>query len=205
MKINLKSAQLAFLLNIIYIVSRGISASVKIIPLIIPQGLQYFLIFLAELSFVAVIIFLIGALRHWQAKSTALWLTIYLVLGIVSFFIPIAYHTGLLTLTASTSFIPAIPVFATFAAIVVMMMTSFRITPTALGTAFRAFFIVVILSALISHYLPTLMPAVQTPTMNKLFVAAVELVSLLPGFAIFFILQKIWLLLNGGVVINKNV
>lgn len=205
MKITLKSAQLAFLLNIIYIVSRGILASVKIIPLIIPQTLQYFLLFLSELSFVAIIIFLIGALRHWQAKSTALWLTIYLALSVISFFIPIAYHTGLLTLTASTSFIPAIPVFATFAAIIVMMMTSFRITPPALGAAFRAFFIVVILSALISHYLPTLMPAVQTPSMNKLSIAAVELVGLLPGFAIFFILQKIWLLLNGGTTVNKKV
>ncbi|MBE9586309.1 hypothetical protein IM792_17790 [Mucilaginibacter sp. JRF] len=205
MKINLKSAQLAFFLNIIYIVSRGISASVKIIPLIIPQGLQYFLLFLSELSFVAIIIFLIGSLRHWQAKSTALWLTIYLALSVISFFIPIAYHTGLLTLTASTSFIPAIPVFATFATIIIMMMTSFKITPSSLGAAFRAFFIVVILSALISHYLPTLMPVVQTPTMNKLSIAAVELVSLLPGFAIFFILQKVWLLLNEGVIVNKKV
>lgn len=204
MKISLKSAQLAFILNIIYIVSRGISASVKIIPLIIPQGLQYFLLFLAELSYVTVLVFLISALRHWQAKSTALWMTIYLVLGVISFLIPIAYHTGLIVPTASTSFIPAIPVFATFATLIVLMMTSFRINPTGLGAAFRAFFIVVIVSALISHYLPTLLPAVQTPTINKLSVAAVELIALLPGFAIFFILQKVWLLLNEGTIISKK-
>ncbi len=196
MKITQKLTSLAFLLTMLHIITRGILSSFSIIPLQVVPTLQYFLLFVSELAYLLVLLFLAAVLMQWNARPAAWGMLAFVLLSLYSFCISTAFKTNLLSLSEHTALLQVIPVIPMLGVLVFMMFMTFRITPSSLGLRFRIFFIAVILGTLLRSAGPYLSQQATSVTMIKITSIVTEIIGLLPVFAVFFIIQKVWLMVK---------
>jgi hypothetical protein len=194
MKINATTTQLAFLMLMLHIITRGATTGLDIIGFKTSTQINYGLMFVAEITYIIVILYLISVLFLVKNKPTAIAMIAFLTIGIINFILPIAYKSELLT--PDNVYILAIPGILTLAIVILMLATSFRIDPPALGLSYQVFFGAVIIVAALRIALPYIL--VSTGSYNPKINPYLNIISLIPAFTIFFIIQKVALLLNTG-------
>ncbi|RYY37339.1 MAG: hypothetical protein EOP46_03020 [Sphingobacteriaceae bacterium] len=196
MNFVIKTARLAFFLTLLYLICRGLMAGIQITHRQVPQTLSLSLLFVTQISYTLIILWLTAVVYHLKAKAVIIGLVAYLVLIIVSFVLSFLLGNGLVASNLLYLQVSSVTAILIIVALLFMIATSFRVEPPVIGVWYRIFFISIIvatllrtgLSAIISRWMPEI--AFEA-------VAYLSLLPLLPAVALLFTVQKTTLALEG--------
>ncbi|RVU02666.1 hypothetical protein EOD41_01630 [Mucilaginibacter limnophilus] len=204
MKINRTTTQLAFFFTLLHLITRGVNTALQIIDKPVQPTVLYLLQFLAEISFIVVIVYLISVLKALKAKAAFTGMIVYLVLAVFSFALSVAVQTSLIVPTALLSILLNVQTVLLFITLIFLLAVSFRIDPPAIGSNYRTFFILVIILPLLKSAV-SLILLKQWPGHVSQGLNYFDILSLLPPVIWLLIIQQVSVLINNKGTLNKNI
>lgn len=203
MKINATTTQLAFLFSLLHIITRGLNTALQIIGKPVQPSVSYTLQFLAEISFIIVIVYLISVLKALKAKAAFTGMIVYLILAVFSFGMSVALQTSSIERSAAIGTLLNIQTVLLIITLIFLLAVSFRIQPSVIGGGYRIFFIVVIVLPLLKNVV-SLIIIKQWPGHVYQVLNYLDILSLLPPVIWLFIIRQVSLLNSKGAL-NKNI